>query len=77
MSRVFPSERCLRKTRIWGTVGEALELDLTPRRGLILWWESVGCGGVWRRSLCRFRGSRLGERLGLDLGFRLDLVFAC
>lgn len=38
------------------------------------------CGiwsGVWGRSLCGFRGSQVGERLGLDLGFRLDLVFAC
>lgn len=41
---MFRSERCLRKIRILGTVGEALELDLTPGRGLILWWASVGSG---------------------------------
>lgn len=41
---MFRCERYLRKTRIWGTVGEALELDLTPGRGLILWWESVVSG---------------------------------
>lgn len=33
--------------------------------------------GVWGRNLCGFRGSQVEERLGLDLGFRLDLVFAC